>query len=76
MSLDGARAPSELACEMQRRGWVAIRQALEPSSVQALCDELCEELREPSVPTPRKIITLGTLLSFVLEPCVRCSSCW
>jgi hypothetical protein len=43
--------------EMQRRGWVQLRGALEPSVVKALCDELSEELLDPSVPpesgTPR-----------------------
>lgn len=50
--LAGGQPSSELAREMQRHGWVVIRHAVEPSTVQALCDELRDELREPSVPTP------------------------
>jgi hypothetical protein len=78
MSLAGARAPSDLACEIQRRGWVVIRQALEPSTVQALCDELCEELREPSVPTPfiHQPSFPWMLLNFaVVESSVHCCDC-
>eukprot|EP01043_Picozoa_sp_COSAG02_P077158 COSAG02_NODE_16749_length_1058_cov_1.287800_2_plen_64_part_00 len=50
--LAGGQPSSGLAREMQRRGWVVIRHAVEPSTVQALCDELHDELREPAVPIP------------------------
>lgn len=49
--------PDDLASEMHQRGWVQIRGAVEPATVQALCDEIADELRDPSVPpesgTPR-----------------------
>ena len=47
----------DLVSEMQRRGWVQIHGAVELATVQALCDEIADELRDPSVPpesgTPR-----------------------